>query len=200
MFATRTLDGTPFVILGQGANERLESLPDMTGRIDQEVAAADSQLADLRAEEVAAAVALDVLLKQEGETAADRSALAACRSAIAEAEATVDQLEDGSAAAAAAAARIVELHSQEAALIRTLKPAEGLAESIATARATLAAVQQRIARIEAAIHELERYRKTLNGMLDMQSAAAIHTDHQAQIAALIAPFDAALAQFADPES
>lgn len=200
MFATRTLDGIPFVILGQGPNERLESLPDMTGRIDQEVSAADRQLADLRTEEVAAAVALDTLLSKEGETAADRAALAACRTAIAEAEATVDQLEEGSAAAAAAAARIVELHSQEATLIRTLKPAEGLAESIATARATLAGVQQRIARIEAAVHELERYRKTLNGMLDMQSAQAIHNDHQAQIAAAVAPFDRALAQFADPES
>ena len=119
---------------------------------------------------------------------------------LADAETALQGLDADSAAAQATVARLAELRTEQATLTKALTPAAALADATAAARAKLGSLQAEIARLEAVVHQLEQYRGTLNRMLDMQSAQAIHNDHQAQIAAAVAPFDRALAQFADPES
>lgn len=200
MFAITELDGTAFLRLGTGSAERLEPVGDVAQRIADEVATIDQRLIELRTEQVALGLALDAALAQEAEHADSRAALAKCWQSIADAESALQELDADSAAAQATAARLAELRTEQATLTKALAPAAALADATAAARAKLGSLQAEIARLEAVVHQLEQYRGTLNRMLDMQSAQAIHNDHQAQIAAAVAPFDRALAQFADPES
>ena len=200
MFAITELDGTAFLRLGTGSAERLEPVGDVAQRIADEVAGIDQRLIELRTEQVALGLALDQAQAQEAEHADSRAALAKCRQQIADAESALLGLDAESTAAQATTARLAELRTEQTALTKALAPAAALAEAAAAARAKLGSLQAEIARLEAVVHQLEQYRGTLNRMLDMQSAQAIHNDHQAQIAAAVAPFDRALAQFADPES
>ena len=200
MFATQELDGVPFLRLGTGIAERLEPIGDVAQRIADEVATIDQRLIELRTEQVALGLALDAALAQEAEHADSRAALAKCQQQIADADAALLVLDSDSAVAQATTARLAELRAEQAALTKALAPAAALPDATAAARAKLETVQAEIARLEGVVHQLEAYRGTLNRMLDLQSAQAIHNDHQAQIAAAVAPFDRALAQFADPES
>jgi chromosome segregation ATPase len=200
VFAITELDGTAFLRLGAGAAERLEPVGDVAQRIADEVATIDQRLITLRTEQVALGLALDAALAQEAEHAESRAALAKCRQQIADAESALQELDTDSAAAQATAARLAELRTEQATLTKALAPAAALADATAAARAKLETVQAEIGRLEGVVHQLEQYRGVLNRMLDMQSATAIATDHQAQIANALAPFDRALAQFADPES
>ncbi len=200
MFAITELDGTAFLRLGTGAAERLEPVGDVAQRIADEVATIDQRLIELRTEQVALGLALDGAQAQEAEHADSRAALTKCQQAIAAAESALQELDTDSAAAQATAARLAELRTEQTALTKALAPAAALAEATAAARAKLGSLQAEIARLEGVVHQLEQYRGTLNRMVDMQSAQAIHTDHQAQIAALIAPFDAALARHANQEA
>lgn len=199
MFAITELDGTAFLRLGTGSAERLEPVGDVAQRIADEVAGIDQRLIELRTEQVALGLALDQAQAQEAEHADSRAALAKCRQQIADAESALQELDADSAAAQATAARLAELRTEQATLTKALTPTEALADATSAARAKLEAVQTEISRLEAVVHQLEQYRGTLNRMLDMQSAQAIHNDHQAQIAALVAPFDAALARHASQE-
>ena len=200
MFATQELDGVPFLRLGTGAAERLEPVGDVAQRIADEVAGIDQRLIELRTEQVALGLALDQAQAQEAEHADIRAALAKCQQQIADADAALLVLDSDSAVAQATTARLAELRTEQTALTKALAPAAALADATAAARAKLEAVQAEIGRLEGVVHQLEQYRGVLNRMLDMQSATAIATDHQAQIANALAPFDRALAQFADPES
>ena len=200
MFATQHIDGVAFLRLGTGSAERLEPLADVARRIADEIATIDQRLIDLRAEQVERGISLDDALAQEAQHADNRAALAKCRQEIAEAETTLTALDQDSAAAQATAARLNELRSQESALARALAPAAALAEATAVARADQDALQAEIARLEGAVHQLERHRTMLNCMIDMQSATTIHNEAEAQIAAAVAPFDAALARYATPEN
>ena len=199
MFAITELDGTAFLRLGTGAAERLEPVGDVAQRIADEVATIDQRLIELRTEQVALGLALDAALAQEAEHADSRAALAKCRQQIADAESALQELDADSAAAQATAARLAELRTEQTALTKALAPAAALAEATAAARAKLETAQAEIGRLEAVVHQLEQYRGVLNQMVDMQSAQAIATDHQAQIAAAVAPFDAALARHAHQE-
>ena len=199
MFATQELDGTAFLRLGTGSAERLEPVGDVAQRIADEVATIDQRLIELRTEQVALGLALDAALAQEAEHADSRAALAKCRQSIADADAALLVLDSDSAVAQATTARLAELRTEQASLTKALAPAAALADATAAARAKLETVQAEIGRLEAVVHQLEQYRGTLNRMLDMQSAQAIHNDHQAQIAAAVAPFDAALARHANQE-
>ena len=200
MFATQNIDGVAFLRLGTGSAERLEPLGDVAQRIADEIATLDQRLIDLRAEQVDRGLRLDAALAQEAQHADNRAALAKCRQEIAEGESTVTALAQDSAAAQATAARLNELRSQENTLSRALAPAAALTEATAAARAEQDALQAEIARLEGAVHQLERHRTMLNRMIDMQSAAAIHNETEAQIAAAVAPFDAALARYAPQEN
>ena len=200
MFATQELDGVAFLRLGTGAAERLEPVADVAQRIADEIAGIDQRLIDLRAEQVALGLALDGALTQEAEHVESRAALTECQQAIAAAESALQELDADSAAAQATVARLAELRTEQTALTKALAPAAALAEATAAARAKLETLQAEIARLEGVVHQLEQYRGTLNRMIDLQSAQAIHTDHQAQIAAAVAPFDRALAQFTDLEA
>ena len=199
MFATQELDGVPFLRLGTGAAERLEPVGDVAQRIADEVATIDQRLIELRTEQVALGLALDAALAQEAEHADSRAALAKCRQQIADAESALLGLDAESTAAQATTARLAELRTEQTALTKALAPAAALAEATAAARAKLETVQAEIGRLEGVVHQLEQYRGVLNRMVDMQSAQAIATDHQAQIAAAVAPFDAALARHANQE-
>lgn len=199
MFAITELDGTAFLRLGTGSAERLEPVGDVAQRIADEVAGIDQRLIELRTEQVALGLALDQAQAQEAEHADSRAALAKCRQSIADAESALLGLDAESTAAQATAARLAELRTEQATLTKALAPAAALADATAAARAKLGSLQAEIARLEAVVHQLEQYRGTLNRMLDMQSAQAIHNDHQAQIAAAVAPFDAALARHASQE-
>ncbi len=199
MFATQELDGVPFLRLGTGAAERLEPVGDVAQRIADEVAGIDQRLITLRADQVALGLALDTAQAQEAERADNRAALAKCRQQIADAESALLGLDAESTAAQATAARLAELRTEQTALTKTLAPAAALADATAAARAKLETVQAEIGRLEGVVHQLEQYRGTLNRMLDMQSAQAIHNDHQAQIAAAVAPFDAEIARHANQE-
>ena len=199
MFATQELDGVPFLRLGTGAAERLEPVGDVAQRIADEVAGIDQRLITLRADQVALGLALDTAQAQEAEHAESRAALAKCRQQIADAESALQELDTDSAAAQATAARLAELRTEQATLTKALAPAAALADATAAARAKLETAQAEIGRLEGVVHQLEQYRGTLNRMLDMQSAQAIHNDHQAQIAAAVAPFDAEIARHANQE-
>lgn len=199
MFAITELDGTAFLRLGAGAAERLEPVGDVAQRIADEVAGIDQRLIELRTEQVALGLALDAALAQEAEHAGSRAALSKCQQQIADAETALHGLDADSAAAQATVARLAELRTEQATLTKALTPTEALADATAAARAKLETVQAEIGRLEGVVHQLEAYRGTLNKMLDMQSAQAIATDHQAQIAAAVAPFDAALARHANQE-
>jgi chromosome segregation ATPase len=199
MFAITELDCTAFLRLGTGAAERLEPVGDVAQRIADEVAGIDQRLITLRADQVALGLALDTAQAQEAEHAESRAALAKCRQQIADAESALQELDTDSAAAQATAARLAELRTEQATLTKALAPAAALADATAAARAKLGSLQAEIARLEAVVHQLEQYRGTLNRMLDMQSAQAIHNDHQAQIAAAVAPFDAEIARHANQE-
>jgi len=199
MFSITQLDGTAFLRLGTGAAERLEPVGDVAQRIADEVAGIDQRLIDLRADQVALGLALDTARAQEAKHADTHAALANRQQQIAAAELALQGLDADSAAAQATVARLTELRAEQATLTKALAPSAALADATAAARAKLDTLQAEIARLEAVVHQLEGYRATLNRMIDLQSATAIATDQQAQIAALVAPFDAALARHAHQE-